>query len=471
MAAEHIIDTNANEVTADGAHLLDAEPEQMPSDQKLRGRRSVTRIATGVPGDVTVLLSTGQRAPIRDLVNRKFGIWTMSPGWKIVAGQCADTFSVGKQPVFKVTLASGRILRATAKQSLLGATGWVSIADLKVKDRVAIAREIPEPAMPLVWQEDHLLLLGHMSGDGSYLKHQPLRYTSESEENLAAVREAAERAFGVTVNRHEGVGNWNQLVFSGNGNRWHPSAMNKWFRDLGIFDQHSHIKHLPHEVFSLSNEQIAYLLQHSWATDGCVYKPNPKRKDKARIYFATCSRKLIDDIAVLLLRLGFVGRIHRIEQKSGSPVFNVDVSGADNQKRFLEVVGAFGPRSAPAQQVLAYLENVIPNTNVDTIPKIVWEEVKASMRAQKITMQKMAELRGKKTWISSLYKNAPSRTLISELAEILKNDKLRQWAGSELFWDKVLKIEPDGEEEVYTLIAPDAGNWLNDRIICRDGAS
>ena len=58
-----------------------------------------------------------------------------------------------------------------------------------------------------------------MVGDGSYVTHQPLRYTTASEENSAAVRGAAE-AFGCRVTRYEGVGKWHQLVISGNGNRW-----------------------------------------------------------------------------------------------------------------------------------------------------------------------------------------------------------------------------------------------------------
>ena len=66
------------------------------------------------------------------------------------------------------------------------------------------------------------------------------------------VRAAAE-AFGCKVSRHEGVGAWHQLVISGNGNRWHPAGVGKWLKDLGIFGQRSHEKHLPAAVFTLSD--------------------------------------------------------------------------------------------------------------------------------------------------------------------------------------------------------------------------
>lgn len=445
---------------------------QKDLEQLGRQRRTLARLGTGLPGDAIVQLVNGRRVPIRQLLGQKPAIWTMSSDWKIIPGQCADVFSAGRQNLLEITLASGRIIRITGKQRLFGPHKWVSAADLKVNDRIAIARKIPEPTKPLVWQNDHLLLLGHLVGDGSYLKHQPLRYTSESEENLVAVTAAAERAFGVKVNRNDGAGNWDQLVFSGNGDRWHPAAMNKWLRDLGIFDQNSHIKHLPPEIFQLSNIQIAFFLQHAWATDGCVYEPNSgKPKDHTRIFFSTCSRMLVEDIAALLLRLGFVGRIRKTVYKGGSYVFSVDVSGADNQISFLNTVGAFGPRLEPAQKVLSLLESIKPNTNVDTIPIEVWDDVKTAMWDKRISHSDIKKRRGKKTCISSLYKKSASRPLMEELAEIIDDDKLRQWAHSGLFWDKIVKIESAGKDETFNLVISGPACYLADSVICHDATN
>lgn len=434
-----------------------------------RQRKTLARSGAGVSGDTLVQLVDGRRVPIRQLAVQKPEIWTLTNNWTIASGSCADVFSMGRHNLLQITLASGRIIRVADKQRVFGLDQWIRASDLKVKDRIAIARQVPEPAMPLVWQNDHLLLLGHLVGDGSYLKHQPLRYTSESEANLAAVTAAAERAFGVTVNRNEGVGNWDQLVFSGNGDRWHPAAMNKWLRDLGIFDQNSYIKHLPPEIFQLSNAQIAYLLQHAWATDGCVYEPNAdKKKDKPRIFFATCSRRLADDIEALLLRLGFVGRLHRTEQASGNPVYSVDISGADHQKRFLEEVGAFGPRSEPAKKVLALLAKIKPNTNVDTIPKEVWVYVKARMKALGITQRQMAAMRGTAYGGTAHFKFDPSRETLADYAERLDDDQLRQWADSDLFWDRIVTIEPAGKDETFSLAVPGPACYVADGVICHD---
>jgi replicative DNA helicase len=111
-----------------------------------------------------------------------------------------------------------------------------------------LARHLPEPSKPHSWPDHWLVLLGHLVGDGSYLVHQPLRYTTASEENSSAVRAAAE-ACGCKVSRHEGIGagTSSSSVATAAGAR----RCRKWLKELGIFSQRSHEKHLPPAVFTL----------------------------------------------------------------------------------------------------------------------------------------------------------------------------------------------------------------------------
>src|SRR6185503_21219769 len=124
-----------------------------------------------------------------------------------------------------------------------------------------------------------------------------MRYTTSSAENSYAVSSSAEKAFGVTVKRYAGRNSWHQLLISGNGNRWHPEGVNRWLRELGIFNQRSHEKRLPGDVFRLSNEQVALLLRHLWATAGSISPRGASSKGAGRIYFSTCSAGLGSDVA------------------------------------------------------------------------------------------------------------------------------------------------------------------------------
>ncbi len=55
--------------------------------------------------------------------------------------------------------------------------------------------------------------------------------------------------------------------------------------------------------------------------------------------------------------------------------------------------------------------------------------------------------------------------------ELPHNDALRAVAGSDLFWDTVVAIEPDGEEDVFDLTVPGPASWLADGIVSHNSGA
>ena len=90
-------------------------------------------------------LTDGRRVPIRDLVGQTPRVWAMDPNQKLVAAQSDLVWSVGVKPVFRVSLASGRSIRATAKHRLYTGRGWLTVGALASHDHVATTRRIPAP--------------------------------------------------------------------------------------------------------------------------------------------------------------------------------------------------------------------------------------------------------------------------------------------------------------------------------------
>jgi replicative DNA helicase len=424
-----------------------------------------------VTGDTLVVLADGRRVPIETLVGRSPEVLAVAPDQRIVSASSDKVWKVGRRPVFDVHLASGRRVRATGRHRLLGASGWVRVEDLDRGARLALARRLPEPREARSWPEDRIVLLGHLVGDGSYLVHQPLRYTTASEENSRAVEEAARREFGATVRRHAGRGAWHQLVLSGNGNRWHPAGVNRWLRDLGLFGQRSHEKRLPGEVFALSNRQVALLLRHLWATDGTIFVRRQGTRGSNAVNFSTSSRGLAEDVSALLLRLGIVARIHTVHQRGARPCHVVGVSGAEPQRAFLREVGAFGPRVAPARALEAALATTTPNPNVDTLPAEVFADVKSAMGRRGVSQRAMAAMRGTAYGGTAHFRFAPSRRTLSDYAELLEDEGLRAKAESDLFWDRVVAVEPAGEEDVYDLTVPGPSSWLADGVVSHNSGA
>src|SRR5580704_8488229 len=307
-------------------------------EQRVEKKPVMSDLRECVTGETPVMLADGRRVPIRELVGQTPEVWAMSEDQKIIKAQSDLVWSKGVRQVFRVALASGRSLRATSNHRVFTGDGWKVVGELKIGSRVAIGRQFPKVANPVVWLDAQICLLGHLVGDGSYLKNQPLRYTTGSEANSKLVTECA-IALGSSVKRYAGRGNWHQLLISNNGNRWRAAGVGAWLKDIGIYNQRSHQKHLPAAVFQLSDTQIGLLLRHLWATDGCIHVRPAQQRGSASVNFTTSSEGLAGDVAALLLRLGIVARTSQVQQRIGKPVYMVAVSSSEQQALFLERVG------------------------------------------------------------------------------------------------------------------------------------
>ena len=132
---------------------------------------------------------------------------------------------------------------------------------------------------------------------------------------------------------------------------------------------------------------------------------------------------------------------------------------------FLKQVGAFGPRLEQANKLSAALERVEANTNVDTIPVEVFDRVRALMKDAGISHRAMAGIRGTSYGGNAHFSFSPTRQVLQEYAEILNNDDLRALTENDLFWDRIVAIEPAGKEEVFDLTVPGPASWIADSIV------
>jgi replicative DNA helicase len=213
------------------------------------------------------------------------------------------------------------------------------------------------------------------------------------------------------------------------------------------------------------------LLGHLWASAGSIALRKPGQKGSPRVYFSTCSERLAGDVAALLLRLGVLARLRKVVQGRYRPVFAVDVSGAEHQRRFLDRVVAFGPRAAPAVALGGVLAAVEGNTHVDTLPRETFGQVEAVMRERGISQRAMAATRGTAYGGAAHFGFAPSRETVADYARCLDAPERARQAESDLVWDAVVAVEPAGEEAVYDLTVPGPACWLADGIVTHNSGA
>jgi len=417
---------------------------------------ALLRADTGAPVTFGELMRDGAEGVL---------LWSVDDRHRLVPAPVTNVFASGTKEVYRLRLASGREVKASANHPFLTFSGWTPLGELRPGERLAIPRRVPEPINAgLGWSEYRIGLLAHLIGDGCVVRKQPVHYTSNDEENLAFVEAAATAEFGISPRRVAQDTWWHtylpapQHCTHGRGNPLHA-----WFRELGIEDLRSHEKRLPAAMYAADDAEVCLFLRHLWATDGCVWLGGGKSAPKA--YYATSSRDLAYGVAHLLARLGIVARIRQVEKAGYRPGYHVIVADGPSLRVFCARVGVHGRRGDTARELAAALAGRSANTNVDTIPIGVWDVVKAERIRAGLTERQFRAAIGTHYCGTTLYKSCPSRERLMRCAEVLGSETLREVASSDVYWDRIVSIEPLGPQPVYDATVKGSHNFIADGLI------
>ncbi|SOJ52535.1 Replicative DNA helicase [Mycobacterium simulans] len=398
----------------------------------------ILRADTGAEVTFGELIRTGER-PL---------VWSLDEQLRMVARPMTNVFPSGRKEVFRLRLASGREVEATGNHPFMKLEGWTPLAELKIGDRIATPRRVPEPVDTQRMHDSEVILLAHMIGDGSCVKRQPIRYASVDEANLVAVSVTAAH-IGVTAVRDEyPAARVTTLRLPAPYRLTHGkrNPIAAWLDGLGLFGKRSHEKFIPEAVFRAPNDQVALFLRHLWATDGSVRWD--AKVGQGRIYYASTSRRLIDDVAQLLLRLGVQSRIKRVLKAGYRDCWYLWIFSAENQVAFLTKVGVHGARRRRAEFVLRQLQSRTRRPGADTIPVGVWDTVRGVLARKSIvsgTFKSAAAVRV----CESRMRHAPGRSFLHRMAAALDDSEIHALATSDVFWDRIVEITSIGEHDVY----------------------
>ncbi|MFE9321608.1 replicative DNA helicase [Nocardia sp. NPDC052278] len=413
----------------------------------------ILRADTGGETTLGELLASGEQ-PL---------VWSLDERMRMVARPMVKVFPSGRKEVFRLRLASGREVEATGNHPFLTVDGWIALEKLATGDRIATPRLVPEPVHTTRMANAEIILLAHMIGDGSCVKRQPIRYASIDEENLTAVTEAATH-FGVTAVRDEyAAARVTTLRLRAPGRLTHGkrNPIAAWLDELGLFGLRSYEKFIPQQVFALPNDQIALFLRHLWATDGSVRWDS--KVNVGRVYYASTSRRLVDDVAQLLLRLGVHSRITRVPKAGYRDCWHLYIDRVENQIPFLRDVGVHGNRGESARTVLSHLASIAPRPGSDTVPKEVWFKVRDLLAAKQITHQDFGQAIGSR-FCESKWKHAPGRAKLARIATVLEDAEMDMLATNDVFWDKIVEITSLGEQDVYDGTVVETHNFVANGI-------
>lgn len=429
---------------------LNRGPEQRtdkrPQLSDLRESGCVTAETRLLRADTNTEITVGELMA-KDVKN--IPVWAMDERLRMVPRTLTHAFPSGRKEAYRVTLASGKQVEATANHPFLTVDGWIPLGELTSGSRVATPRSIPDPQSTIVWPDAEVVMLAHMIGDGSMVAGQPIRYASIDEQNLKAVSLAAEH-FGITAVRDEYPAarvTTLRMPAPYRLARGKRNPIAAWLDSLGLFDKRSHEKFVPKGVFSLPKDQVAQFLRHLWATDGSVLVN--KDRTGGAIRYSSTSRRLIDDVSLLLSRFDIVGRVRIHQPTSYRPQYTLDVSGRDHQLRFLREISVHGDRLIAATQLQAILSRSAANTNTDTVPREIWQRVRTTLADRGMPHRRFASEMDIAFCGNTLWRHSVSRGRLTRVATVLADKDLELLATNDVFWDEIKSIESIGERDVF----------------------
>ncbi|WP_333376142.1 replicative DNA helicase [Microcoleus sp. N9_B4] len=418
-------------------------------------------------GDSLVTLAdSGLEVPIRDLVGKSgFAVWGLnSDTLKQEKAMVTNAFCTGVKPVWEMTTCLGNSITATGNHKFFTSDGWKRLDELKIGDRIATPRSIPCTEVQTMGNAE-LALLGHLIGDGCTLPRHTIQYTTRELDLAELVAHLAREVFGDKINpRIKRERDWYQVYLSASY-RLAPNIKNpitKWLEQLEIFGLRSHEKFIPSLVFTQPQESIALFLRHLWATDGCI-RTSKDNSHYPSVYYGSSSEKLARGVRSLLLKLNINASFKSISQgNKGRTQHQVWVGGKQELEKFVYRIGAVGNyKQESLAAVKIYLEKSVgASTNRDLIPNQVWRtQVNMARERLGLTTKQIQASLGVRSCGDSSYQCDISRERAMQLATLLESEEMLKIAASDIYWDKIKKIDFIGEEMVYDLTVEKVENF------------
>jgi replicative DNA helicase len=348
---------------------------------------------------------------------RDVPVWTLDEHYRLVAGRLTKAFPSGVKETFELQLASGRSVVASANHPFLTIDGWVRVDSLAVGSRIAVARTLPD--------------------------------TPGCATRAAMTDDAIERAA-------ELVGSRGKLA----------AADVDWLESLGAFDRRSAQARVPTPLLGAARTQIARFLRELWRVGGSLYAD---RRGAVTIHLATPSPELARDVHDLLVRLDVRSRVRVGRDGPHRTSAVVDVSGRDDQMRFLDVVGLSGERADRVAELRELLTARGANPNVDTIPREVWDHVRTKLLPERgMSARELARRLDLGYSGNALYLQGVSRTRVARLAAALDDEWLHDLATSDVLWDRIVAIEPRGPQPVFDATVECTHNFLANGVVAHN---
>ncbi len=440
-----------------------------------------------VVGDTVIIdAETGRRTTIKALFEERqtFTVHALGEDGLLRPRRVTDVVSNGRKSVYELRTSQGKSITATGNHPFWTLEGWKNLEELRPGDRVGAPRRL-NVAGGNTWPRHEIIALAGLISEGNTC-HPGSLYFFGNDPALVEDFAQAISSFPETVARTYPRDGRRLEVCADTGRdcRFRPrkriaevsllerkpirSGAFRWAEGLGITGRRATEKCIPAEVFGLRDADLELFLGRLWAGDGYIGSAGQMP------FYATSSAQLACDVQLLLLRLGIVSGIHGKEfayRDSRRTGYTVHLVGDDSIAAFLDRLTphALG-REEQVRRFREYLQSVLcGRTSKDTVPPEIKRWVDDERHAAGLTWKELELHSGVSVQMfqrkDSPIKRGFRRSTTARLARFFGSTRLERAATSDIFWDRIVSIEPRGVQDTFDVTVEIDHNFVADGLI------
>jgi replicative DNA helicase len=408
---------------------------------------------------------TGARLTIEECVRQRLPqAVNLSQDGCMQTTAVTDWIDSGTQPAFRVRTNSGRMVEVTRHHPFLTVRGWIPLHDLQVGDIIAVPSVVPIFGSDQSWSIELVRLLAYFIAEGGLTDGSP-EFTNTDPVIVDDFKYIIARHFPACAIKQEKI---TYIVAQPrvSGVKSPRNPLTHWLADLGLWGKLAREKRFPSCVWTWNRAYLAEFLRVLMSCDGSIYP----LAGHPRIEFTVASAGLADDVMHLLVRFGIIAK--RYVTSMGAQ--HVEITSFDAVQRYQEQIGWLGEKSTR----FAHVVPVTPRHpgNLGHPPQEVWALVRTVAQAQGFSMVELARRSGETEKVGKFagYNPHMRRSLprhrLAGYAETLEDAQLRKLASPDIYWDRIVSIEPLGDQQVYDLTVPDGENFVAQDIFVHNTA-
>ena len=416
---------------------------------------------------------TGARVTIEQIVReRRPIVFGLSPRGRIEWRHVSDWVDSGVQPCFAVTTQTGRRIEVTGHHPFMTVSGWQPLHDLVVGDAIAVPRALPSFGKESI-DPQRARLLGYFIGDGGLSRGSPA-FTNTDPIIIDDFKESVASHFPNCHIAQRGITYfvcaWARVrslklkerlaVYLRRVRK--PIAKSPiigWLTQFGLWGKKADIKRFPDQVWRWNRETLREFLRALMSCDGSIFAT---QNGHPRIEFAVASEGLAKDVHHAFVRFGIVSRLYRKSERC----WRVQITDSESVARYQAEIGWIGEKAGRFPNDLPQFRS-----NNGHLPNAVWKLVGQAASARNLSWAKLAVVSGERVRTSKFETYNPrtnhglSQRRLAIFNEVLDDPQLAALANPELYWDRIVSIEPAGNHQVYDLTVPEGANFIAEDVI------